>query len=42
MENKGLRVNVGKTKVMCSQHGKGKVNKSTLIPCGVCGLDSKI
>ena len=38
MEKKGLRVNVGKTKVMCSEHGKGKVNKSTNFPCGVCGL----
>ena len=23
---------------MCSEHGKGKVNKSTNFPCGVCGL----
>ena len=38
MEKKGLRVNVGQKQVMCSEHGKGKVNKSTNFPCGVCGL----
>jgi hypothetical protein len=38
MEQKGLRVNIGKTKVMCSEYGKGKVNKSSNYPCGVCGF----
>ena len=38
MEKKGLRVNIGKTKVMCSELGKGRVNKSANYPCGVCGL----
>ena len=37
MEMKGLKVNVGKTKVMCSQHGRGPVRKSDIDPCGVCG-----
>ena len=37
MEKKGLRVNMGKTKVMCSEYGKGKVNKGAKFPCGVCG-----
>jgi hypothetical protein len=38
MEKKGLKVNMGKTKVMCSERGRGNVNKSTNYPCGVCGL----
>ena len=37
MEKKGLKVNIGKTKVMCSELGKGRVNKSANDPCGVCG-----
>ena len=37
MEKKGLKVNIGKTKVMCSQYGKGRVNKTARYPCGVCG-----
>ena len=41
MEEKGLRVNVGKTKVMCSEYGKGVVNKTTTDPCGVCGYRVK-
>ena len=37
LEKKGLRVNIGKTKVMCSEYGKGNINKSANYPCGVCG-----
>ena len=36
MENKGLRVNVGKTKVMISSSSAGAVNKMGKYPCGVC------
>jgi hypothetical protein len=35
-EEKGLRVNVGKTKVMRCQDGAGQVGKSGKFPCGVC------
>jgi hypothetical protein len=37
LEVRGLRVNVGKTKVMRCQVGSGKVVKSGKWPCGVCG-----
>ena len=37
MEDKGLRVNMGKTKVMRCRVGTGKVVKSGKYPCGVCG-----
>ena len=37
MENKGLRVNMGKTKVMRCRVDTGKVVKSGKYPCGVCG-----
>ena len=37
MENKGLRVNMGKTKVMRCQVGAGEVVESGKYPCGVCG-----
>ena len=42
MESKGLRVNVGKTKVMRCQAGTGQVEESGEYPCGVCrkGVDS--
>ena len=36
MEQKGLRVNVGKTKVMPSQYDKIPLNKSGKFPCSVC------
>ena len=36
MEEKGLRVNMEKTKVMKCQNGTGKVIKSGKYPCGVC------
>ena len=36
MENKGLRVNVGKTKVMISSSSAATVNKTGKYPCGVC------
>ena len=36
IEKKGLKVNIGKTKVLCSEYGKGKVNKTSNYPCGVC------
>ena len=36
MEEKGLRVNVGKTKVMKCQVGSGQVKNSGKWPCGVC------
>ena len=38
MEKKGLKVNIGKTKVMCSEYGMGRVNKTSNYPCGVCGF----
>merc|ERR1711974_272935 len=38
MEKKGLRVNMGKTTVRCSELGKGRVDKGASCPCGVCGL----
>jgi hypothetical protein len=37
LEDKGLRVNVGKTKVMRCTDGTGEVRKSGRWPCGVCG-----
>jgi len=37
MESKGLRVNIGKTKVMRCCEGGGKVTPSGRCPCGVCG-----
>ena len=37
MEDKGLRVNMGKTKVMRCRVDTGKVVKSGKYPCGVCG-----
>ena len=37
MEDKGLRVNMGKTKVMRCRVDTGKVVKSGKDPCGVCG-----
>ena len=40
MEDKGLRVNMGKTKVMRCRVGTGKVVKSGKYPCGVCGRGS--
>ena len=36
MEEKGLRVNMGKTKVMKCQVGIGSVKKAGEYPCGVC------
>ena len=36
IESKGLRVNVGKTKVMISSSNAGSVNKTGKYPCGVC------
>ena len=36
MEEKGLRVNMGKTKVMRCRVGTGEVVKSGKFPCGVC------
>jgi hypothetical protein len=36
MEEKGLRVNIGKTKVMRCRVGAGEVLKSGKFPCGVC------
>ena len=37
VEVKGLRVNVGKTKVMISGQGCGEVEKTGKRPCAVCG-----
>jgi hypothetical protein len=38
LERKGLKVNVGKTKLMCSAHDAPKTKiKSIKFPCGVCG-----
>ena len=38
LEGKGLKVNVGKTKLMCSAHDAPKTKiKSIKFPCGVCG-----
>ena len=36
MEGKGLRVNMGKTKVMRCMTGAGLVRKSGKYPCGIC------
>ena len=36
IEEKGLRVNAGKTKVMMSRYGHDPPNKSGKWPCGVC------
>jgi len=36
MESKGLRVNMGKTKVMKCQYRSGQVENSGKYPCGVC------
>jgi hypothetical protein len=36
MESKGLRVNIGKTKVMKCQYRSGQENNSGKYPCGVC------
>ena len=36
MEQKGLQVNSGKTKVMISLCGQNPKNKSGKFPCGVC------
>ena len=36
MELKGLRVNIGKTKVMRCQVGIGQAEESGKYPCGVC------
>jgi len=38
MEDKGLRVNMGKTKVMRCQVGSGQVEESGKYPCGICGV----
>ena len=36
MEQKGLRVNSGKTKVMISKHKRNPQNKTGKFPCSVC------
>ena len=37
LEEKGLKVNVGKTKVLCSRHNVSKLTiASVKFPCGVC------
>ena len=41
-ESKGLKVNIGKTKVMvCGGITKDGMSKSKVDPCGVCSLNSK-
>ena len=37
LEAKGLKVNVGKTKVMVGGEGAGDVEEVGPWPCGVCG-----
>ena len=37
MEQKGLKVNIGKTKIMAGGEGKGDVEVSGKWPCSVCG-----
>jgi hypothetical protein len=37
MESKGLRVNMGKTKVMLCRRSTGRVEDSGKFPCSVCG-----
>jgi hypothetical protein len=37
LETKGLKVNIGKTKVMCGGDGTGTVEQKGKYPCGVCG-----
>ena len=36
MEKRGLRVNMGKTKVLVSGHNLNVMKKSGKYPCGVC------
>ena len=36
----GLKVNVPKTKILCSSHDATKtMNKSVKFPCGVCSME---
>ena len=37
MENRGIRVNMNKTKVMISGERQKQVQKVVRWPCGVCG-----
>ena len=41
-EGKGLKVNLGKTKVMESRGGGGIVVLAKIDPCGVCGKRAKV
>ena len=41
-EGKGLKVNLGKTKVMESSGGDGVVVLAKIDPCGVCGKKAKV
>ena len=41
-EGKGLKVNLGKTKVMESSGGRGVVVLAKIYPCGVCGKRAKV
>ena len=36
IEGKGLRVNMGKTKIICSRHSAPKPIEKSRFPCGVC------
>ena len=36
LERKGMKVNLGKTKMMVSG-SKGEISKSKIDPCGICG-----
>ena len=38
MEKTGYKVNIGKTKVMRSEYGMGRVNTTSNYPCGVRGF----
>ena len=38
IENKGLRVNMGKTKGLCSRHDAPKPVEKSRFPCGVCSV----
>jgi len=38
IESKGLRVNMGKTKILCSRHDAPKPVDKSKSPCGVCSI----
>ena len=39
MEKEGLKKNIAKTQVMCSEYVKGRVKKTSNCPCGLCVVE---